>query len=138
MSVTLKEMVDLQPFSGASDTDIIKQWFILNEQESVGISMITSLSEAKISKLQRTICNAQMWIPTVPDIYESNNGKVPKDVAKKLNVFVQRYLLDMGLNEGLLKWAKETIPNMKIPTCIFVPMVEWLESEYGIYFKDRK
>ena len=138
MSVTLKEIVSLQPVSGDSDIDIIKQWFILNGQEAEGIAMITSLSEAKIGKLQRTILNAQMWIPTVPDIYESNNGKVPKDVAKMLNIFVQRYLLDMGLNERLLEWAKETIPNMKIPTCIFVPMVEWLQSEYGIYFKDRK
>jgi hypothetical protein len=137
MSVTLKEIIALQPISGDSDIDIIKQWFILNGQEAEGIAMISDLSASKVNRLERILRNAQSWIPVVPDVYESNSGKVPKDVANKLNQLTKLYLLDLRLSDELFTWARKTIPTMKIPTCIFVPMVEWLETEYGIKFKDR-
>ena len=139
--MTLKELVDNQKYTGASDIDIIKAWFISNNKESEGISLITELSESKLNKLENTLTYARMWIPTVPDVYEANiksKHPVPKDVADKLNHIIQRHLLGMPLTEKIVKWAKETIPTMKTPTIIFVPAVEWLRDEYGIEFADKK
>lgn len=137
--MTLKELVDNQKYTGLSDIDIIKAWFVSNGKESEGISLITELSEAKVNKLENTLNYARMWIPNLPDMYTANVGSknsVPKDVAHKLDAIIQYHLLDMPLSETLLNWARETIPTMNTPTIIFRPAIEWLRDEYGINFAD--
>ena len=136
--ITLKQLVDNQKYTRKSDIDLIKDWFIMNGKETEGIKLLADLSTAKSNKLERTLLYAQMWIPTVPDVYESNRGKVPKDVANKLNTIIQYHLLDMPLNPLLLEWAKETIPTLNTPQIIYVPAVEWLKSEYDIEFADKQ
>ena len=136
-NIALKDLVDVQKYSGESDISIIKTWFVANNKEAEGINLIAELASSQTSKLENTLRIARMWIPTVPDVYESNKPKVPKDVADNLNRIIQYNLLDMPLSNKLLEWARETIPTLKTPTIIFRPAIEWLKSEYGIEFKDK-
>jgi hypothetical protein len=135
--VTLKNLVDEQQYTGVPDLDIIKSWFVSNGKELEGIELLSDLASAKANKLENTLRIARMWIPTVPSVYESNNGKVPKDVANKLDKIIQYHLLSMDLSNELFDWAKETIPTMKTPTIIYRPAIEWLKSKYWIEFKDK-
>ena len=54
--MTLKEL--LMQYGNTTDpvkeADIIKRWFVENDFEDVGLSMIPSLSAHKIKKLQKT------------------------------------------------------------------------------------
>lgn len=136
-NITLKDLVDEQKYTDESDISIIKKWFIANNKEAEGINLIAELASSQTSKLEYILQYARMWIPTVPDIYESNKQKVSKDVADKLNKIVQYHLLDIPLSNKLLEWARDTIPTLKTPTIIFRPAIEWLKSEYGIEFKDK-
>lgn len=138
---TLEELISIQKYTGQSDIDIIKAWFIDNNQESEGINLMAELSKSKFDKVYSQLKNAQTWIPLVPDVYESNKSiknKVSKDEGKNLNRIIQRFLLGLDLNDDLLNWAKANIPNMNTPTVIFVPMVKWLKNTYGIEFADKK
>lgn len=132
--MTLKELVEIQSFSGEADIKIIKNWFILNDKESEGITLIAELSESKSRKLEDTLRNARTWIPNIPELYEANKRRIPKDVCQKLTKITYMYLLDMPLSDKMLDWAKENIPTIKMPKVIFVPMVEWLRADYGIEF----
>lgn len=137
---TLEELVSIQKYTGQSDIDIIKTWFIDNNQESEGINLMAELSKSKFDKVYSQLKNAQTWIPLVPDVYESNKfmkNKVSKDAGKNLNMIIQRFLLGLDLNDDLLNWAKTNIPNMNTPTAIFVPMVKWLKDKYKIEFADK-
>ena len=137
---TLKELISTRKYTGLSDIDIIKAWFIDNNMESEGINLMAELSKSKFDKVYSQLKNAQTWIPLVPDVYESNKfmkNKVSKDAGKKLNMTIQRFLLGLDLNDDLLNWAKTDIPNMNTPTAIFVPMVKWLKDTYGIEFADK-
>lgn len=136
--MTLKELVDIQQYTKESDIKVIEQWFISNDKEMEGIDLLSNLASTKANKLENILRIAQMWIPSVPDVYDSNNQKVPKEAAIKLNKIVQYHLLNMPLSNDLLNWAKETVPTMKTPTCIFRPAIEWLKNEYEIEFKDKQ
>lgn len=136
----LKDLVTQQRITGASDIDVIAQWFMLNNQESEGIELIAKLSKSKHDKLDHIIQNAQLWIPSLPDMYESNNrgkNKLTYEHARKLTIITYKYLLYMELEGDLLEWAKETVPTLNTPTCIFNPMVDWLKDSYGIEFADQ-
>ena len=134
---TLKDLVDNQKYTGESDLELIKQWFISNEKELEGIEILSDLASAKANKLEDDFEYARAWIPAVPRIYEANNGKIEREVAHNLDRIVEYHILGMPLHERMIEWAKETIPNMKTPTIIFRPAIEWLKSEYGIEFKDK-
>lgn len=137
---TLKELVSTQKYTGLSDVDIIKIWFIDNDKESEGINLMAELSKSKFDKVDRQLKNAQTWIPIVPDVYESNKSmknKVSKEEGKYLNKITQSFLLGLDLNDDLLNWAKNNISNINTPTVIFVPMVKWLKDKYKIEFADK-
>ena len=137
---TLKELTSTQKYTGLSDIDIIKAWFIDNNMESEGINLMAELSKSKFDKVYLQLKNAQTWIPIVPDVYESNKSmknKVSKEEGKYLNKITQSFLLGLDLDDDLLNWAKNNIPNIKTPTVIFVPMVKWLKGKYKIEFTDK-
>ena len=71
---TLKELVEWQKFTNQDDLDIIKTWFIENNMESEGLSIISDLAESKANKLQATLNNARAWLPILPDLEKSNQG----------------------------------------------------------------
>ena len=137
---TLKELISIQKYTDLSDIEIIKAWFIDNNMESEGINLMAELSKSKFDKVYLQLKNAQTWIPIVPDVYESNKfmkNKVSKEEGKYLNKITQSFLLGLDLNDDLLNWAKINIPNINIPTVIFVPMVKWLKDKYKIEFADK-
>lgn len=137
---TLEELVSAQKYTNLSDIDIIKIWFIDNDKESEGINLIAELSKSQFDKIYLQLKNAQTWIPTVPDVYESNKSmknKVSKEEGKYLNKITQSFLLGLDLNDDLLNWAKNNISNINTPTVIFVPMVKWLKDKYKIEFADK-
>lgn len=136
-SITLKDLVDMQILTGESDMNLISKWFVTNNKETEGIELLSKLASSKTSKLERTLQLARMWIPMVPKVYESNPKMISKENGAKLDQIIQYYILDMPLSDNLLDWAKENVPEMKTPTIIFRPAVEWLKSEYGIEFKDK-
>ena len=136
-NVPLKHLVDAQQFTGDSDIQIIYKWFVCNNKEIEAIKILSDLASSKATKLENTLLNARTWIPTVPKVYESNPGKISKENGEKLDKIIQYHILKMPLTNELLDWAKETMPTLKTPTCIFRPAVEWLKSEYGIEFKDK-
>lgn len=138
---TLEELISTQKYTGLSDIDIIKTWFIDNDKESEGINLMAELSKSQFDKIYLQLKNAQTWIPIVPDVYESNKStkyKVSEEEGKYLNKITQRFLLGLELNDDLLNWAKNNIPNINTPTTIFVPMAKWLKSKYKIEFADKK
>ena len=63
--MTLKELL----FQYGDTTDpvkeakIIERWFVENDYEDLGLSMISRLSMKKIKKLQDKLSFAQSWIP---------------------------------------------------------------------------
>ena len=136
-NISLLQLVNAQPITGMSDLEIIKTWFIQNNYEQEGLILIADLSKSKADKLERVLCNARTWIPTLSTVTESLRVKVGEEFARKFDIIVSMYLLDMKLNDELLNWAKETIPNMKTPKVIFQPALKWLKNEYGIEFKDK-
>lgn len=133
---SLKEFIDMQPITHMSDIEIIREWFCQNECEQDGLELIAQLSKSKTDKLENQMQYARTWIPIVPDVYHGNNKKVSLEIAEKLNKITKLHLLNQSLSEELINWAKEVIPTIDTPKVIFVPMVEWLKSEYGIEFKD--
>ena len=134
---SLKEFVDMQPITGMSDTDIIREWFCQNGCEETGLELITTLSKSKIDKLKTRLNYITTWAPNMIDVYRGNGGEVPLDIAERLNTIIRYRIIDQPLPESLLNWAKETIPTINTPKVIFVPMVEWLKEEYGVEFKDK-
>ena len=137
---TLTELVSAQKYTNLSDIDIIKIWFVDNDKESEGINLMAELSKSKFDKVDRQLKNAQTWIPIVPDVYESNKfmkNKVSKEEGKYLNKITQSFLLGLDLDDELLNWAKNNIPNINMPTVIFSPMVKWLKDKYKIKFADK-
>ena len=134
---TLKDYIDNQKFTGDDDITIIRKWFSDNNREQDGIELISELSKSKCDKLQNILNCARTWLPSLPDIYESNKG-IDKEDANHLMRITKLYLLSCELSPSLLSWAESRIPEMDTPSVIFVPMVEWLKNKYNIEFKDKR
>ena len=135
--VTLKDLVKRQDIVKYSDLELIKKWFIDNNAEQEGLTIIADLSKSKANKLETILINARLWIPNLPETFEPLKTQISEEFAKKFGIIVNIYLLGSPLEGELLKWAKETFPKYKTPNVIFRPALEWLKNEYGIEFKDK-
>ena len=58
-----------------------------------------------------------------------------KDVARKLDKIINCQILGLELPDDLLKWARDTIPTMKMPTPFFMDTAKWLDERFGIKFR---
>ena len=67
--ITLKELVQEQSWNGATDLQIIKAYFELNDLESEGIDIISELTKAKINKIKNKYEVAETWICMLPSKY---------------------------------------------------------------------
>ncbi len=134
--ITLKELVEEQKWNDASDVDVIKQFFILNDMEEQAIDLISELSKSKVRKLKRKNYMAEEWVTILPSKYLYE--KYDLNVADRLHMMELDYLVNGGeLSESKLKWAKENVPNIKEPNPYFRPLIDYLE-EKGIKFKKCK
>ena len=136
-NISLKKLVDSQFMTNMTDLEVIKAWFVYNNCEQEGLTLIADLCKSKADKIDRILSNARLWIPTLPGVLKSLKEEVNEEFAINFNKIADVYLLDLELNDTMLEWAKETIPKLKTPKTIFRPVLEWLKDEYSIEFKDK-
>lgn len=133
--ITLKELVDNQKWNDATDIQVIKAFFELNDLEEDGIDIISNLAKLKINKIKNRYAVAETWICMLPSKYLYENYDL--DIADHLHTLELNYLINGGeLSTDQLKWAKENVPNIKEPQVYFRPLIEWLEKK-EIQFKSR-
>lgn len=129
----LKDYIDLQPLTGMSDMEIITSYFIDNDMEEEAMEITHSLAKAKITKMKQNEWFVKTWTYTLPSEYLYNN--YPVKVATMLHRIELDYIVNREVTYSRLEWAKENIPNLKMPEIYFRPCVDWLK-EQGIRFKD--
>lgn len=68
--MTLKELLIQYGYTTdpVKEADIIERWFVENDFEDLGLSMISRLSAKKIKKLQDELSFAQSWVPSKIDV----------------------------------------------------------------------
>lgn len=131
--ITLKELVQEQAWNDATDLQIIKAYFELNDLEADGIDIISELTKSKINKVINKYAVAETWVCMLPSKYLYENYSL--DIADRLHRLELDYLMNgCELSDKQLKWAKENVPNIKMPECYFQPLIAWLEKK-GIKFK---
>lgn len=136
--ITLKELVAWQELTNQDDIGIIKTWFIENNAESIGLTIIPELAKNQVDKVQNILDYSRSWLPYLPDLEKSNKG-LTHDQAHNIQAIITMYVLGMDLKESnYYDWAKNEIPKIPLPKIIFVPCKEWLEKEYGIKFKEQQ
>ena len=137
--MTLKEL--LIQYGNTTDpvkeAEIIKRWFVENDFEDVGLSMISSLSAHKIKKLQDKLSFAQSWLPSKIDVNCNKEFANDKLTADMLNRIITYCMLSMSLPDNILEWAEANIPNINVPRVFFMPTVKYLKERYNIEFKDK-
>lgn len=137
--MTLKEL--LIQYGNTTDpvkeAEIIEKWFVENDFEDLGLSMIARLSAKKIKKLQDKLSFAQSWLPSKIDVNCNKEFVNDKLTADMLNHIITYCMLSMPLPDSVLDWAKANIPNINVPRVFFMPTVKYLKERYSIEFKDK-
>ena len=116
-----------------SDIQIIKTFFELNDMEEEGMDMIHKLSKTKINKLKCERKVVREWTSYLPSKYLYENYDL--DIADMLHTLELDYLSNgCSLSQKRMEWARENIPNIKMPKVYFKPLIDWMEDK-GIEFK---
>ena len=135
---TLKDLMYHYEESGCSvpDITIIEKWFIENNFEEEGLKLITELARSKISRVETSLNSIRAWdlgLITSKDIQKQGYDE---ETSAKLETLERAGLLNKELGRlYLYKWAKETIPELDVPSIYYTPTLKYL-SKYGIYFKN--
>ena len=129
----LKDYIELQKLTGMSDIEIITSYFIDNDIEEEAMELSHNLAKAKIEKMKQRQNIIKTWTYTIPSEYLYEN--YPIEIATRLHRIELDYIVNGEVTDIRLEWAKENIPNLKMPEVYFFPCVDWLE-EQGIKFKD--
>lgn len=134
--ITLKQLVEEQKYTEMSDIAVIKTFFIMNDMEEDGMDLIHELTKSKVEKLKREQDIVKTWASALPSKYLYQNYDL--DIADKLHN-LELYYISYGceLSEKYLEWAKENIPNIKMPQVYFRPLIEYLDNK-DIRFKGEK
>lgn len=133
--ITLKQLLSVQPLTGASDIDIIKTYFVENDLEEEGMDLIHKLTKSKIEKMKRKQHMVEEWTTRLPSKYLYENYDL--NTADMLHSLELDYLANGGkLSDSFFKWAKENVPYIIQPEVYFFPLVDWLE-ERDIKFIER-
>ena len=137
--MTLKELLVQYGYTTdpVKEAEIIEKWFVENDFEDVGLSMIPRLSARKLDKVQKKLDFAQSWIPSKIDMNINKEFANDKLTADMLNKIITYCMLSMPLPDDILDWAKENIPNINVPRFFFMPTVKYLKKRYNIEFKDK-
>ena len=133
--ITLKELVQNQSFTGATDIEIIRSFFTINNLEEEGMELIYEISKDKIEKLKRERRMMKEWTSYLPSKYLYENYDL--DTADMLHRLELDFLMNnRELSKSRFEWAKENVPNIIRPQVYFTQLMEWLE-ERGIKFIPR-
>ena len=134
--ITLKQLVDKQNFTGLSDIEVIRKFFVLNDMEEEGMNLIHTLTKSKVEKLKHKNRVVEEWTSHLPSKYLYENYDL--DTADGLHTLELDYLSHgCELSDSRLAWARENIPNIKMPQVYFRPLIEYLDDK-GIRFKGEK
>ncbi len=118
---------------------IIQEYLKATGKEIDALGMVVALAANKSKKVEAQLNYARSWIPNKVDLMRSNaNKNVTPCQAKLLDRLTDIYLLGMDIPSQYLVEVKATIPQMKMPQFIFIPMVEWLRDKYGIQFMEKE
>ena len=120
--IPLKTIVEMFGNS-LSDIRLIQEWFTQNNQEAEGLKLVSELAQSQLNKVERKYDYARTWIPVKGDMYDVCRDK---DVARKLDKIINCQILGIELPDDLLKWARDTIPTMKMPLLFFMDTAKWL------------
>lgn len=127
---------DMEAF-GEDPLYIIQEYIKATGKEIEALGMVVALAANKSKKVEAQLNYARSWIPNKIDLMRSNaNKKLTHCQAKLLDRLTDIFLLGMDIPSQYLDEVKATIPQMKMPKFIFVPMVEWLRDKYGIRFME--
>lgn len=130
---TLKELVENQQLNGMSDIQVIRTFFEWNDMEEEGMELIYELSQAKVKKLKSDRDITRLWVSYLPSEYLYETYDL--ETASNLHILELDYLTHaQELSESRLKWARENVPNIKMPRVYFQPLVKWLKDQ-GIEFR---
>ena len=114
---------------------IIQEYIKTTGKEIEALGMVVALAANKSKKVEAQLNYARSWIPNKIDLAKANKNVTPCQ-AKMLDRLTDIFLLGMDIPPQYLEEVKTTIPQMKMPKFIFVPMVEWLRDKYGIRFME--
>ena len=133
----LKEYIKLQSLSGKTDIEIIQDYLVDNNLESVALSIIPALAQRQLDKIQGRLAYAQSNIPLM---FAMPLKGLDKDIKYNLIMIEQCCALSMDLEKAypsIFEWAKKTIPTLELPECFFMPTLNYL-AKWDIYFKGRE
>jgi hypothetical protein len=134
--ITLEQLVKEQKYTEMNDIAVIKTFFIMNNMEEEGMNLIHELTKSKVEKLKREQDIVKTWVSALPSKYLYQ--KYDLDTADRLHNLELNYISNgCELSVSYLKWAKENIPNIKMPQVYFKPLIEYLDSK-DIRFKGEK
>ena len=78
---------------------------------------------------------AETWVCLLPSKYLYEHYDL--DIAEHLHNLELDFLMNGGkLSLSRFEWAKENIPNIKMPQAYFAPLISWLEDR-EIKFKNN-
>lgn len=130
----LKDYIKFQKFTGMSDMEIIISYFIDNNIEEEAMELSHNLAKAKIEKMKDRMRSIREWTYHIPSEYLYQKYSI--EVATRLHRIELDYIVNGEVTGSRFEWAKENIPNIKLPEVYFFPCVDWLE-EQGIKFKEE-
>lgn len=137
MEIKLSDYAKEMEAFGEDPLYIIQEYIKTTGKEIEALGMVVALAANKSNKIEAQLNYARSWIPNKIDLVKSNK-KITADQAKLLDRLTDIFLLGMDIPSQYLEEVKTTIPQMKMPQFVFVPMVEWLRDKYGIRFMDKE
>ena len=137
MEIKLSDYAKNMEAFGEEPLYIIQEYLKATGQEIEALGMVVALAVNKSKKVEAQLNYARSWIPNKIDLARANKNVTPCQ-AKLLDRLTDIFLLGMDIPSQYFDEVKATIPQMKMPQFIFVPMVEWLRDKYGIRFMDKE
>lgn len=141
--VTLEELVGLQKFTGATDNELIVEWFKQNDLALEGLEMVYNLAKKKIEddawKKHLLLDDLRMFGPTK----ELSDTFGVEDAFKLTNLILHWIISNregedfVNVYKDSMPWIKEKVESVNQPHVFWQPFTRWLNSQ-GIYFKDQK
>lgn len=136
MEIRLSEFAKNYELAGCDDPiEIIREYIIESNRESDALTIIPILAKARLDKIQTQLDYARVWIPNKCDLQKCNKD-ISAQQTKMLERLTDMYCLGLEISETYLDEVANVISNMKRPTIVFAPMVEWLKDKYGICFAE--
>lgn len=135
MEIKLSDYAREMEAFGEDPLYIIQEYIKATGEEIEALGMVVALAANKSKKVEAQLNYARSWIPNKIDLVRANKNVTPCQ-AKLLDRLTDIFLLGMDIPSQYLDEVKGTIPQMKMPQFIFVPMVEWLRDKYGIRFME--